>query len=145
MEKKYNKLRSEIETSNNQEIKEQLRLNNTALMSTIDQSFSVFQTVMLQTIKDLVQSLIISTNQNNTTQPNTSFTHDQSNSNPTHNQTSNIHPSSIIHPQHQLQYNQTNLNTNQLNNPIITPHQQQTVYANVSQQFQHNSANPTYQ
>ena len=67
MEEKYNKLRSEIDTSYTQEIKEQLRLNNTALMSTIDQSFSVFQTVMLQTVKDLVQSLVISTNQNNTT------------------------------------------------------------------------------
>ena len=42
MEEKNNKLRSEIETSNNQEIKEQLRLNNTALMSTIDQRFSAF-------------------------------------------------------------------------------------------------------
>ena len=42
MEEKNNKLRSEIETFNNQEIKEQLRLNNTALMSTIDQRFSAF-------------------------------------------------------------------------------------------------------
>ena len=30
-----------------EEIKEQLHLNNTALVSTIDQRFSVFQTVML--------------------------------------------------------------------------------------------------
>jgi len=66
MEKKNIKLRSEIETSYNQKIKEQLRLNNTALMSTIDQNFSAFQTVMLQTVKDLVHSLVISTNQNNT-------------------------------------------------------------------------------
>ena len=100
---------------------------------------------MLQTVKDLVQLLVISTNQNNITQPNTFFTHDQSNSNPTHNQPSNIHPSSITHPQHQVQYNQTNLNTNQLNDQILTPHQQQIVYANASQQFQLNSANPTYQ
>ena len=117
-------------------------------MSTIDQRLSAFQTVMLQTVKNLVQSLVISTNQNNTNQPspNTSFTHDQSNSNPIHNQPSNIHPSPIIHPQHQLQYNQTTLNTNQLNNsPILTPHQQQIAYVNASQQFQLNSTNPTYQ
>ena len=64
MEEKYNKLRSEIETSYNQEITEQLRLNNTTLMSTIDQRFSAFQTVILQIVKDLVHSLVISTNQN---------------------------------------------------------------------------------
>ena len=85
MEGKDTKLRSEIETSFNQEIKEQLCLGNTALMSTIDQRFSAFETVMLQTVKYLVQSLVISTNQNNKTQPNTPFTHDQSNYNLTHN------------------------------------------------------------
>ena len=42
-------------------IKEQLRLNNTILMSTIDQRFSAFQTVILQTVNDLVHSLVIST------------------------------------------------------------------------------------
>ena len=52
MEDKNNKIRSEIETSYNKEIKEQLRLNNNALMSTIDQRFGAFQTVMLQTVKD---------------------------------------------------------------------------------------------
>ena len=48
-------------------------------MITIDQRFSAFQTVMLQTVLDIVQSLVISTNQNNTNQPslNTTFTHDQ--------------------------------------------------------------------
>ena len=66
MEKKNNKLRSEIETSYNQELREQLRLNNTTLMSTIYQRFSAFQTVMIQTVKDLVHSLVISTDQNNT-------------------------------------------------------------------------------
>ena len=92
MEEKITKLRSEIETSFNQEIKEQLCLYNTTLVRTIDRRFSAYQTVMLQIVKDLVQSLVISTNQNNTTQPspNTPFTHDQSNSNPTHNQPSNI-------------------------------------------------------
>ena len=62
VEEKNNKLHNEIETSYNNEIKEQLRLNNTALMNTIDPRFSAFQTVMLQTIKDLVQSLVIFTN-----------------------------------------------------------------------------------
>ena len=65
MEEKNNKLRSEIENSYNKEIKDQLLLNNTALMITIDQRFSAFQTVILQTVKDLVQSLVIPTNQNN--------------------------------------------------------------------------------
>ena len=42
MEEKNNTLRSKIESSYNQEIKEQLRLNNTALMITIDQCYSAF-------------------------------------------------------------------------------------------------------
>ena len=141
MEEKHNKLRSEIETSYNQEIKEQLCLNNTALMSTIDQHFSAFKTVMLQTVKDLE---VISTK--NQPSSNTPFTHDQSKSNPIHNQPSNIHPSPIIHPQHHLQYNHTTLNTNQLNmTPLLISHQQQIAYVNVSRQFQLNSTNPTYQ
>ena len=87
MKVKNNKLRSEIETSYNQEIKKQLRLINTSFMSTIYQRFSAFQTVMLHTVKDLVHSLVKSTNQNNTNQisPNTPFTHDQSTSNTIHN------------------------------------------------------------
>ena len=55
-----------IETSYNQEIKEQLQLNNTALMSTISQRFRAFQTVILQIVKGLVHLLVISANQNNT-------------------------------------------------------------------------------
>ena len=157
MEEKNNKLCSEIETSYNQEFKEQLRLNNTVLKSTIDQRFSAFQIVMLHIIKDLVHSfiikdlvhsLVISTNQNNTHQPlpNIPFTHDQSNSNPIHNQPSNINPSPIIPPQSHLQYNQTTLNTHQLNSPpLLTPYQQQIAYVNASQQFQLYSTNPTYQ
>ena len=47
MEEKNNKLRSEIETSYNQEIKKQLRIYNTTLMSTIDQHFSAFRTVII--------------------------------------------------------------------------------------------------
>ena len=66
MEEKNNKLRSEIETSYSHEIKEQLHLNTTTLMSTIYQRLSAFQTVMLHIVKDLVHSLVISTNQNNT-------------------------------------------------------------------------------
>ena len=61
-----NTLRSEIELSRNQEIKEQLRLDNTTLMNTIDQCFSALETVMIYTVHDLVHSLVVSTNQNNT-------------------------------------------------------------------------------
>ena len=42
MEEQNNKLRSEIETSYNKEIKEQLRLNNNELMNNIDQCFISF-------------------------------------------------------------------------------------------------------
>ena len=107
MEEKNNKLRNKIETLYNQEIKEQLYLNNTALISTIDQRFSAFQTVMFQTIKDLVQYLVLSTNQNKSNQPplNTLFTNDQSISSPTKTQPSTIQPSPIIPPQSHIQYN----------------------------------------
>ena len=91
---------------------------------------------MLQTVKDLVHSLVISTNQNNTNQtlPNTPFTYDQSNANPIHNQPSNIHPSRIIPPQPHLHYNHTTFNTHQLNSPpLLTSHQQQIAYANANQ------------
>ena len=50
MEEKNNKLRSEIETSYSHEIKEQLHLNTTTLMSTIYQRLSAFQTVMLHIV-----------------------------------------------------------------------------------------------
>ena len=124
MEEKNNKLRNKIETLYNQEIKEQLYLNNTALISTIDQRFSAFQTVMFQTVKDLVHSLVISTDQNNSNQPplNTPFTNDHSISSPTHTQSSTIQPSPIIPLQSHLQYNQNTLNSPQLNSPsLLTP------------------------
>ena len=66
MKVKNNKLRSEIETSYNQEIKEKLRLNNTKLTNTIYQRFNAFQILMIQIVKELVHLLVVSTNQNNT-------------------------------------------------------------------------------
>lgn len=68
MEKTNNKLRSEIETSFNQELQEQLRKKNNALINQVNQHFSVLQTAMLQIVKVLVQKLVISTNQNTTNQ-----------------------------------------------------------------------------
>ena len=116
-------------------------------MSTIDQRFSVFQTVMLQTVKEFVQSLVISTNQNNSNQPslNTPSTNDQSISSPTHTQPNIIQPSPIIPSQSHLQYDQNTLNSPQLHSPpLLTPHQQQIAYVNTTQQFQINSTIPPY-
>ena len=124
MKETNNRLRSEIETSHNKEITEQLHLNNTALMSTINQRFSAFQTVILQTVKDLVQSLVISTNQNNSNQSllKKTFTNDQSISSPTQTQPSIIQSSPIILPQSHLQYNQNTFNFPQLHSPpLMTP------------------------
>ena len=104
-------------------------------MSTIDQRFRAFQIVIIYTLKGLVQSSVIATNQNNTNKPppNAPFTNDHSTSNPTHNQPSNIHSSPII-PQHpHLQFNRITLKTHQLNTPqLLTPHQQYFARTNAS-------------
>lgn len=62
-------------------------------MNQVDQRFSEFQTVMLQTVKDSFHQLVISTNQNTTNQnqPTSPFTNDHLTSSPTLNQPSTIH------------------------------------------------------
>ena len=66
MEKKKHTLRNrKFLQSGNQK---KLRQNNTALMNTLDQHISVFQTIILHTIKDLAHQLVISTTQNTTNQ-----------------------------------------------------------------------------
>ena len=66
MEKKKHTLRNRkfIQSGN----QKKLRQNNTALMNTLDQHISVFQTIILHTIKDLAHQLVISTTQNTTNQ-----------------------------------------------------------------------------
>ena len=62
MEETNNQLRSEIEPSFNKKIKEKPQQNKNTLINQVDQCVSTFQTVILQTGKDLVHQLVISTN-----------------------------------------------------------------------------------
>ena len=53
-----NSFKKELESSFKNKVAEQLRLNNLAITENFNQRFSSFQTVMLQTIKDVVLQII---------------------------------------------------------------------------------------
>ena len=57
-EKNNDTFKVEIEVSFKTEVVEQLRLNNIAITKSFNQKFEALQTVILQTVKDLVLKMI---------------------------------------------------------------------------------------
>ena len=49
----------EMETSFSKDIEQQLRINNTTLINTLDKRFESIQTILLQTIKHMIQQIFI--------------------------------------------------------------------------------------
>ena len=71
-----NSFKKELESSFKNEVAEKLFLNNLAISKNFNQRFSSFQTVMLQTIKNIVLQMIPNfLNNNNKCNPNPSKTH----------------------------------------------------------------------
>ena len=58
LEKNNNTFKEETEASFKHEVAEQLQANNDSMMEKINQQFVSFQTVMLQTMKEIVINMI---------------------------------------------------------------------------------------
>ena len=61
-------MKEKIEASFKQKVAEQLKTNNNSMMEKTNQQFALFQTVMLQTMKDLIINMVTQiTNQQRST------------------------------------------------------------------------------
>ena len=125
LDKNNQSFKKELESSFKNEVAEQLRLNNLAITENFNQRFSSFQTVMLQTIKDVVLQMIPNIPQQQQQMQPPSF-HDAF---PTQHMLPTSFPSQSVHQtqphtspfQSNSQYQQPSPNIQQPSSPLNIP------------------------